>query len=65
MTTSTVDLAAFSGWVRVPGGRWRRVVGAPTANLAWSALHALKAGGQHRDLMVLPAGQDPRQRGRR
>ncbi len=50
----------YQGWLKEHCGPWRRVYGAPTADLAWSTLLGVKPNSRHVDRFVLPAGMDLR-----
>jgi hypothetical protein len=52
----------FVGWCRVRrrGERWQKLCTAATAEAAWRQLNALAGDGRERQLVVLPAGVNPK-----
>jgi hypothetical protein len=58
---TTITAPGFTGWVRTPGRRWRRLCDAETYDDALAERLRRAAGkpGAHKDLVVRPMGQHP------
>lgn len=52
----------FTGWLRLPGGRWQPVASADDALAARDRLNAVAMAYSVADLYVGPAGTNPNQR---
>jgi hypothetical protein len=54
-------MTGFAGWLRLPRGPWRPVVQDLSEDDCHARLlrHAGEVPGPHKDLTVLPTGQDP------
>jgi hypothetical protein len=63
-TTTTTVLAGYCGWLRTSPAGWRKVAVDPTCEEALTKLmqSADQTPGVHKDLIVLPADQTPRDR---
>ena len=53
----------FKGWIRKVGGVWTPRVQAMTEDACWRELLSLTSEGRTVDKAVLPADQEPSQRG--
>lgn len=53
---------AFTGWLRLPGGRWQPVASADDPEAARDRLNAVAMAYAVADLYVGPAGVDPNRR---
>jgi hypothetical protein len=58
------DAGGFTGWIRTPGGPWQAVVGDQRHDecLTLLLIHAAAVLELHKDLTVLPSGEDPNRR---
>lgn len=58
---NTKDMA-WSGWLRLPGGRWKTVVQAATEDEAWRLVHQRASVHMTTDVCVMPTGRNPYER---